>query len=154
MTRQACPQLRPRAQIAFKNLMIHRILKFTLSISFHYVLHHNKSQDIHFRESFPCITEKSATKLNRGGPPHNKCKAKGQKEEKAKIMKEREKKVSNPLIGRGSNREQSPPSPTPSQKGGKCMGQQSRRTRVATPGARAAFSPSPTPAHNNSPFSP
>jgi hypothetical protein len=69
-------------------------------------------------------------------------------------MRERETKVSNPLTGGGSNRGQSPPSPTPSQKGGKCVGQRSRRTRVATPGARTAFSPSPTPAHNNSPFSP
>jgi hypothetical protein len=72
-----------RAQIAFKNSMIHVILQFTLSITFRYVLHHNKSQDICFRESFPRITEKSTTTLNRG-TAHNKCKAKGQKEERKK----------------------------------------------------------------------
>jgi hypothetical protein len=95
--------------------MIHGILQFTLSITFHYVLHHNKSRDIRCRESFPHITEKSATKLNRG-TPHNKCKAKGQKEEKR--MRERETKVSNPLTGGGSNRGQSPPAPCPRKKGG------------------------------------
>jgi len=52
--------------------------------------------------------------LNRG-TPHNKCKAKGKKEEKH--MRERETKVSNPLIGEGSNRGQSPPAPSPHKKG-------------------------------------
>ena len=57
----------------------HGLLQFTLSITFHYILHCNKSQDICCRESFPRITEKSSTTLNRG-TPYNKCKAKGQKE--------------------------------------------------------------------------
>ena len=95
--------------------MIHGIMKFTLSIAFRYVLHRNKSRDIDFRESFPRITEKSATTLNRG-TLHNKCKAKGQKEEKC--MRERETKVSNPLTGGGSNRGQSPPAPRPRKDGG------------------------------------
>lgn len=51
--RQTCPQPRPRAQIAFKDLMIHGILQFTLSIAFRYVLHRNESRDIRCRESFP-----------------------------------------------------------------------------------------------------
>ena len=55
--RQTCPQPRPRAQIAFKNSMIHGILQFTLSIAFRYVLHRNKSRDIRCRESFPCVTK-------------------------------------------------------------------------------------------------
>ena len=50
--RQTCPQPRPRAQIAFKDLMIHGILQFTLSIAFRYVLHRNESRDIRCRESF------------------------------------------------------------------------------------------------------
>ena len=95
--------------------MIHGILQFTLSIAFRYVLHRNKSRDIRCRESFPRITEKSAATLNRG-TPHNKCKAEGQKEEKRK--RERETKVSKPLTGGGSNREQSPPAPRPRKKGG------------------------------------
>jgi hypothetical protein len=66
--RQTCPRPRPRAQIAFKNSMIHGILQFTLSIAFRYVLHRNKSRDIRCRESFPRITEISATTLNRGTP--------------------------------------------------------------------------------------
>ena len=95
--------------------MIHGILQFTLSIAFRYVLHRNESRDIRCRESFPRITEKSAATLNRG-TPHNKCKAKGQKEEKR--TRERETKVSNPLTGGGSNRGQSPPAPRPRKKGG------------------------------------
>lgn len=37
--------------------MIHGILQFALSITFRYVLHHNKSRDIRCRESFPCVTK-------------------------------------------------------------------------------------------------
>ncbi|KAG6474783.1 hypothetical protein ZIOFF_068724 [Zingiber officinale] len=43
---------RPRAQLAFKDSMVHEILQFTPSIAFHYVLHRCKSRDIHCRESF------------------------------------------------------------------------------------------------------
>lgn len=50
--RQTCPRPRPRAQIAFKDSMIHGILQFTLSIAFRYVLHRNESRDIRCRESF------------------------------------------------------------------------------------------------------
>lgn len=37
----------PRAQLAFKNSMIHGILQFTLRIAFRCVLHRCESQDIH-----------------------------------------------------------------------------------------------------------
>jgi hypothetical protein len=40
-----------RAQLAFKNSMIHGILQFTSSIAFRYVLHRYGSQDIRCRES-------------------------------------------------------------------------------------------------------
>jgi len=42
----------PRAQLAFKNSMIHGILQFTPTIAFRYVLHRDGSQDIRCRESF------------------------------------------------------------------------------------------------------
>ena len=44
--RQTCSWPRPRAQYAFKNLMIHGVLQFTLCIAFCCVLHRCKSQDI------------------------------------------------------------------------------------------------------------
>ena len=50
--RQTCPRPRSRAQIAFKDSMIHGILQFTLSIAFRYVLHRKESRDIRCRESF------------------------------------------------------------------------------------------------------
>lgn len=40
-----------RAQLAFKNSMIHGILQFTPSIAFCYVLHRCESLDIRCRES-------------------------------------------------------------------------------------------------------
>ena len=43
---------RLRAQLAFKNSMVHGILQFTPSIAFRYVLHRCKSLDIRCRESF------------------------------------------------------------------------------------------------------
>ncbi|KAJ7297050.1 hypothetical protein O6H91_Y083100 [Diphasiastrum complanatum] len=43
---QTCPRNEPRAQLAFKNSMIHGILQFTLRIAFRCVLHRCKSQDI------------------------------------------------------------------------------------------------------------
>jgi hypothetical protein len=41
-----------RAQLAFKDSMIHGILQFTPSIAFRYVLHRCESRDIRCRESF------------------------------------------------------------------------------------------------------
>jgi hypothetical protein len=41
-----------RAQLAFKNSMVHGILQFTPSIAFCYVLHRCVSRDIRCRESF------------------------------------------------------------------------------------------------------
>lgn len=43
---------RLRAQLAFKNSMVHGILQFTPSIAFRYVLHRCESRDIRCRESF------------------------------------------------------------------------------------------------------
>jgi hypothetical protein len=43
---------RPRAQLAFKDSMVHGILQFTPSIAFRYVLHRCESRDIRCRESF------------------------------------------------------------------------------------------------------
>ena len=45
-----------RAQLAFKNSMVHGILQFTPSIAFRYVLHRCESRDIRCRESF-CTRE-------------------------------------------------------------------------------------------------
>ncbi|KAJ7941173.1 Regulator of rDNA transcription protein 15 [Quillaja saponaria] len=42
----------PRAQLAFKDSMVHGILQFTPSIAFRYVLHRCESRDIRCRESF------------------------------------------------------------------------------------------------------
>jgi hypothetical protein len=42
----------PRAQLAFKNSMVHGILQFTPRIAFRYVLHRCESRDIRCRESF------------------------------------------------------------------------------------------------------
>ena len=42
---------RPRAQLAFKDSMVRRILPFTPRITFRYVLHRCESQDIRCRES-------------------------------------------------------------------------------------------------------
>ena len=46
---------RLRAQLAFKNSMVHGILQFTPSIAFCYVLHRCVSRDIRCRESFVII---------------------------------------------------------------------------------------------------
>lgn len=53
---------RPRAQLAFKDSMVHGILQFTPSIAFRYVLHRCESRDIRCRESFFEY---------RGKPPNN-----------------------------------------------------------------------------------
>lgn len=42
----------PRAQLAFKDSMVHGILQFTPSIAFRYVLHRCESLDIRCRESY------------------------------------------------------------------------------------------------------
>ena len=44
-----------RAQLAFKDSMVHGILQFTPSIAFRYVLHRCESRDIRCRESFNVI---------------------------------------------------------------------------------------------------
>ena len=49
-----------RAQLAFKNSMVHGILQFTPSIAFCYVLHRCVSRDIRCRESF-MITKNQRT---------------------------------------------------------------------------------------------
>ena len=64
-----------RAQLAFKNSMVHGILQFTPSIAFCYVLHRCVSRDIRCRESFvfqrrpqpPCTPK---TGHNRKSPSH------------------------------------------------------------------------------------
>ena len=40
------PSDKPRAQVAFKDSMIHGVLQFTSRIAFRCVLHRGKSQDI------------------------------------------------------------------------------------------------------------
>lgn len=47
-----------RAQLAFKDSMVHGILQFTPSIAFRYVLHRCESRDIRCRESFGAYTTK------------------------------------------------------------------------------------------------
>ena len=51
---------RLRAQLAFKDSMIHGILQFTPSIAFRYVLHRCESRDIRCRESFSLSMESEA----------------------------------------------------------------------------------------------
>ena len=54
---------RPRAQLAFKDSMVHGILQFTPSIAFRYVLHRCESRDIRCRESFLNTEAKHPTTL-------------------------------------------------------------------------------------------
>lgn len=49
-----------RAQLAFKDSMVHGILQFTPSIAFRYVLHRCESRDIRCRESFVFQTDAAA----------------------------------------------------------------------------------------------
>ena len=51
---------RPRAQLAFKDSMVHGILQFTPSIAFRYVLHRCESRDIRCRESFFSVSSLAA----------------------------------------------------------------------------------------------
>ncbi|KAI3662675.1 hypothetical protein L6452_47020 [Arctium lappa] len=74
-----------RAQLAFKNSMVHGILQFTPSIAFCYVLHRCVSRDIRCRESFyglmrghdPCAHRKRGNTgralLKFGFPWHMPC---------------------------------------------------------------------------------
>lgn len=67
--RQACPRpKRPRAQLAFKNSMVHGILQFTPRIAFRYVLHRCKNRDIHCRESFQDYTVRTTNTQHSCGP--------------------------------------------------------------------------------------
>jgi hypothetical protein len=97
--------------------MIHGILQFTLSIAFRYVLHRNKSRDIRCRESFPRTTEKSATKLNRGGhPPTTNVRPRGKRRKNAR---EKEKqRCLTPSRGEARTEDNLPPAPRPRKKGG------------------------------------
>jgi len=56
---------RTRAQLAFKDSMVHGILQFTPSIAFRYVLHRCESQDIRCRESFRLSPEEGAPPTSR-----------------------------------------------------------------------------------------
>uniref|UniRef100_A0A6N2K2Z3 Senescence-associated protein n=1 Tax=Salix viminalis TaxID=40686 RepID=A0A6N2K2Z3_SALVM len=56
---------RPRAQLAFKDSMVHGILQFTPSIAFRYVLHRCESRDIRCRESFR-LSQKEGAPRHRG----------------------------------------------------------------------------------------
>lgn len=58
---------RPRAQLAFKDSMVHGILQFTPSIAFRYVLHRCESRDIRCRESF-CFLETTRRRRPSRGP--------------------------------------------------------------------------------------
>ena len=61
---------RLRAQLAFKDSMVHGILQFTPSIAFRYVLHRCESRDIRCRESFLLIVNDAPppSGLRRTGP--------------------------------------------------------------------------------------
>src|SRR5262249_9754677 len=59
---------RPRAQLAFKDSMVHGILQFTPSIAFRYVLHRCESRDIRCRESFFARSEGSRAPRPVPGP--------------------------------------------------------------------------------------
>lgn len=61
-----------RAQLAFKNSMVHGILQFTPSIAFCYVLHRCVSRDIRCRESFVITKETKPERTPRTGQhgPH------------------------------------------------------------------------------------
>lgn len=56
-----------RAQLAFKNSMVHGILQFTPSIAFCYVLHRCVSRDIRCRESFMVIERPQPVRTPRTG---------------------------------------------------------------------------------------
>src|ERR671932_157601 len=56
-----------RAQLAFKNSMVHGILQFTPSIAFCYVLHRCVSRDIRCRESFVIIKKPRSMSTPRTG---------------------------------------------------------------------------------------
>jgi hypothetical protein len=57
---------RLRAQLAFKDSMVHGILQFTPSIAFRYVLHRCESRDIRCRESFSIQWKTAQPPTSRG----------------------------------------------------------------------------------------
>ncbi|KAK7383592.1 hypothetical protein VNO78_29272 [Psophocarpus tetragonolobus] len=57
-----------RAQLAFKDSMVHGILQFTPSIAFRYVLHRCKSRDIRCRESFCIMCRDNTRRTPSPGP--------------------------------------------------------------------------------------
>ena len=63
---------RLRAQLAFKNSMVHGILQFTPSIAFCYVLHRCVSRDIRCRESFMIYKEARFNAITANGKAWNK----------------------------------------------------------------------------------
>ena len=60
---------RPRAQLAFKDSMVHGILQFTPSIAFRYVLHRCKSLDIRCRESYDNVQRSLPRRKGKGARP-------------------------------------------------------------------------------------
>ena len=60
---------RLRAQLAFKDSMVHGILQFTPSIAFRYVLHRCESRDIRCRESFRLSRYAASPWPHRGREP-------------------------------------------------------------------------------------
>ena len=58
----------PRAQLAFKDSMVHGILQFTPGIAFRYVLHRCESRDIRCRESSNGVTVGIVACMQRGPP--------------------------------------------------------------------------------------
>lgn len=59
----------PRAQLAFKDSMVHGILQFTPGIAFRYVLHRCESRDIRCRESSNGVTVGIVASCMQRGPP-------------------------------------------------------------------------------------
>ncbi|CAL9143133.1 unnamed protein product, partial [Musa hybrid cultivar] len=59
----------PRAQLAFKDSMVHGILQFTPGIAFRYVLHRCESRDIRCRESSNGVTVGNEAYCMQRGPP-------------------------------------------------------------------------------------
>lgn len=60
---------RLRAQLAFKDSMVHGILQFTPSIAFRYVLHRCESRDIRCRESLRFLVWGAAHRTGHGHGP-------------------------------------------------------------------------------------
>ncbi|XXG87888.1 hypothetical protein AAC387_Pa12g0178 [Persea americana] len=63
----------PRAQLAFKDSMVHGILQFTPSIAFRYVLHRCESRDIRCRESSKRFSQTGGGSPRRRARPRPGC---------------------------------------------------------------------------------